>query len=143
MYVVPDTLATPAQLADWRGKPSPDDAVQILRSCTTLVLDASASGVYAVDAETGIATDIGTAKALREAVLIQASAWIKLGIDPSSGGVIEQGVKASKALATAKITYADSDAAAAARTAATSGLVPEALKKLTIAGLITSRASYR
>lgn len=129
-FVIPATLATPADLAAWTGAAAPSNAVQLLRSCTTLVLDATQSAFYPFDAATGLATETQTLQAMRDATCIQAAAWAALGIDPATGGIITSKVKSSQKLLTASITYADSAEAASARKAAYEGLVPEAAMKL-------------
>lgn len=129
-FVVPDTLAVSADFTTWTGGSAPANIAQILRACSSLVLDATETAYYAVDPLTGIATDAQTKNAMRDATCIQAAAWVALNIDPATGGVIQSSAKRSKKIATAAIEYADADAAARARTAAYTGLVPEALRKL-------------
>lgn len=131
-FVIPDMLASPEDYTTWTGSTPPANITQILRSCTSLVLDATSTAFYDVDTTTGLATDTDVLGALRDATCIQAAAWVALNIDPATGGVLTQSVKASKKIGSAAITYdtADVQAASAARQAAYTGLVPEALRRL-------------
>lgn len=142
MSPIPTALATPDDYAEWTGDSSnPPKLTRTLRSCTTLVLAATKTAVYAVDDE-GFATDADVKAALRDATCIQASAWVALGIDPATGGVIVQATKKRKELGTAVIEYADTASAATARTAAYQELVPEARQHLRLRGLITSAVGH-
>lgn len=140
-YVVPTTLASPQELAEWTLSVAPANAPQILRGCTSLVLAATKTAVYATDPATGLATDTVVKNALRDATCIQASAWVALNIDPATGGAMQTGktVKRKK-IGTAEVEYSESEAkaVAAARFAAYTELVPEALAYLRNRGLITA-----
>lgn len=126
-FVVPTTLASPADYTAWTGdQTAPPKITQTLRSCSTLVLQASLGALYDVDPATGLATDPAVKDALRDATCIQAAAWVALGIDPATGGVLTTSTKRRKKLGTAEIEYADTAQAAAARAAAYRELVPEA-----------------
>lgn len=141
-FVVPDMLANPGDLAQWTGTAAPANATQILRSCTSLVLEATEGAYYDVDPATGLATDAQILKAMQDATCIQAAAWIALKIDPSTGGVLAGSVAGSKKIGTAQIVY-DSTATAsanAARAAAYSGIVPDARRKLQQNNLIGTGA---
>lgn len=129
-FVIPVTLASPTDYQTWTGVAGPANITAILRSCTSLVLDATEGAIYDVAAETGLATDTTIANTLRDATCIQATAWVALGIDPSTGGVVTSSVKKSKRLATAAIEYADSTEVAAARKHAYKALVPDAMRML-------------
>ncbi|WP_350347257.1 hypothetical protein ABIQ69_11510 [Agromyces sp. G08B096] len=142
MFVVPTTLAEPADLAAWTGTDAPTNAAQILRSCTSLVLDETKTATYPVDPETGLSTDTDVKNALRDATCIQAAAWVALKIDPATGGVLAQSVKKRKELGTAVIEYADSASAAAARAQAYRELVPEARAFLRNRGLLDAAVSH-
>ncbi|WP_295035760.1 hypothetical protein [uncultured Microbacterium sp.] len=134
--VWPDMLATTSDYsAAYPTDPVPANLDDVLRSCTGLVQDATIAAVYAVDAD-GTATSPTIAKALLAATLVQARAWVKLGIDPATGGVLQAGTKRSKRLASAAIEYADAGAAADARAAAYKGLVPDAVRALQRANLL-------
>lgn len=138
MAPIPEKLATVEDYKTWTEEATaPPKIEQTLRSCTTLVFDATKTAVYSVDAE-GFATDLDIKNALRDATCIQAAAWVALNIDPATGGVIVQSAKKRKELGTAVIEYADTAAAAAARSAAYEGLVPAARKYLRLRGLISS-----
>lgn len=134
--VWPDMLATSSDYQAAYGD-TPANLDEVLAACTSLVLDATVTAVYATD-EDGQATSPTVAKALRTATLVQARAWVKLGIDPATGGVLQAGTKRSKRLASAAIEYADAGAAADARAAAYSGLVPEAVRALRRANLLSN-----
>lgn len=129
-FVIPPALATPTDLATWTGTTAPSNAVQLLRSCTTLVLNATESAYYPFDPLTGLATETQTLEAMRDATCIQAAAWAALGINPATGGVLTSKVKQSTKLLSGSITYADSADAAAARKLAYENLVPEAMARL-------------
>lgn len=133
-FIVPTTLASSTDYTNWTSAQSaPANITQVLRGCTSLVLDATEGAIYDVDLTTGLATDPATLAALRDATCIQASAWVALNIDPATGGVM-QSSKAAKAkkIGTASIEYDETEtaAAAAARQAAYTGLVPEAMRFL-------------
>lgn len=135
-FVVPITLASSADYAAWTGAASPSGIDLKLRACSTLVLNATKLAVYDTDEATGLATDTTTKNALRDATCIQAQAWVALNIDPATGGVLTSTVKRRKEIGSAKIEYADTDAAAAARAAAYRALVPAARDFLAQRGLI-------
>lgn len=142
--VIPDTLASPAELATWMQTDVPDNAISLLRACTPMVLDQTEGAFYEVDPTTGIATNPIIQTAMKDAVLIQATAWVKLGIDPDLGGVVTLGAAVSKKIGSAQITYDSSDAAqaAAARQAAATSLVPAAMKRLQQANLLGTNPWY-
>lgn len=129
-FVVPTMLAQPSDLATWTGTTAPTNAVPLLRSATSLVLQATASSYYAADPVTGLATDPVVLQVLNDATCIQAAAWAALGIDPLKGGVQVAGVASQKSIGTAHITYADAAMAATAKAEALTKLVPEAVRKL-------------
>jgi hypothetical protein len=137
-FVVPDMLAQPTDLANWTQQALPANAVQLLRSASSLVLEATASAYYAVDTTTGLATDTATYNALRDATCIQAAAWAAMGVDPSLGGVQSAGVVASKSIGSASIVYANAADAEQARSASLRNLVPEAARKLQLNNLLSS-----
>lgn len=137
-FVVPDTLAAPADLAAWTGAPAPNNAIPLLRSATALVLNASKGAYYAVDPLTGLATDPVVAKVLNDATCIQAAAWAALGINPLTGGVAVSTVVSAKSIGSAHLVYADAAQAAAAKAAAMTELVPEAVAKLAQNNLMPS-----
>lgn len=145
-FVVPVTLASPSDFTTWNlGVAGPSNIVAILRSCTSIVLDAAEGVIYDVDPLTGLATDTQVKTALMETTCIQAVAWVALGIDPALGGVTTQTVKASKKILSAAITYdtGDTAAAAAARARALTELVPDAWRKLQQNNLLGTTAYGR
>jgi hypothetical protein len=129
-FVVPDMLATPADLAVWTGAAVPANATPLLRAASSLVLDASSSSYYAADPVTGLATDPVVAKALNDATCIQAAAWAALGIDPLLGGVVVASVASEKSIGSAHLKMADAAQAADAKAKALTTLVPQAARKL-------------
>lgn len=137
-FPVPTALATPADLAAWTGTAAPANATQLLRSATNLVLTATRGAYYSVDPTTGMATDPVVLQVLNDATCIQAAAWAALGVDPLTGGVPSTKVVASKGIGSARIQYADAAAAAAARTASLTELVPEAQEKLSNNNMLSS-----
>lgn len=133
----PSTLATTGELATWMSTSTPSTAGATLRSCTTLVFDAVKGVAYDVDEDTMLATDAEVGAALKEATLIQAAAWITLGIDPFSGGIDTGGVKKSKKIGSGSFEMAGADNAAAAKAYAAGHLVPEAEGRLRRANLLS------
>ncbi|WP_065961267.1 hypothetical protein [Curtobacterium sp. UCD-KPL2560] len=140
---IPDTLASSeafSQFCTARGVSLPANAGALLYGVTPLVLDATSGARYDTDPSTGLATDPAIAKALADATCLQALAWSKLNIDPDTGGVVTAGVKTAKGIGTARMSYADTGEAAAARTAAVSGLVPAAVARLRQLNLLDATA---
>jgi hypothetical protein len=138
-FVIPSTLASPADLTAWMGATTaPALAVPLLRSATTLVLNATSASYYDADPATGLPTDAQTLKVMNDATCIQAAAWDAIKYNPLTGGVITTGVKTSKSIGTAHITYADGAMAAQARADAIRDLVPDALRMLELNGLLGS-----
>lgn len=129
-FTVPDTLASPEDLAAWTGTDAPTNATALLRSSTTLVLEATENDYYDTDPTTGLATDAIILKAMKDATCIQAAAWAVLGINPLAGGIDTGGVKKSTKLLSGSIEVAGADAAAAAKAYAAKHLVPDAVAKL-------------
>lgn len=141
--VIPDMLASTEAFTAFltrRGEQVPSNAAALLLAVTPLVLDATSGARYDTDPTTGLAADTAIATALADATCIQALAWSKLTIDPSTGGVVTAGVKTAKGIGTAKISYADVAEAAAARTAAVQGLVAAATARLRQLNLIDATA---
>ncbi len=136
-YVVPDNLATPADLAAWTGTAVPSNAVPLMRSCSAMVLAATKLAIYATDTSTGLPSDLTILKCMNDATCIQAAAWIALGIDPLAGGVDLGGVKKSKKIGSASFEIAGAEQTAAARANAVKELVPDAIKKLRQQNLIS------
>jgi hypothetical protein len=129
-FVVPPVLASATDYATWTGSSAPTNINQLLRSCSNMVLDATEGAYYGVDPLTGLATDPQAKQAMNDATCIQAAAWVALNINPLTGGVMVSGVKSSKKIGSASVTFADTTEAAAARAAAYTQLVPEAVRKL-------------
>ena len=129
-FVIPTMLASTADLATWTGVAAPATAAATLRSCTTLVLDATEAAYYDVDKATGLAADAQILAAMRDATCIQAAAWIALGINPLTGGIDSGGVKKSKKIGSASFEIAGAENTAASKAYAVNHLVPEAYRKL-------------
>jgi hypothetical protein len=138
-FVVPTMLATPSDLSEWTGSAAPDNALPLLRSATLIVVEATSTAFYDVDAETGIATDSKVKQAMQDAVCIQAASWAAIGYDPLTGGVLVSSVASSKKIGTAAVTYSDGFLASEAKALAINGLVPEAVRKLDHVNLISFR----
>lgn len=132
--------ATGADLATYTGDEAPDNAAQLLRSCSRLVRRATAGAFYTADSG-GLPTDAAVVKAFKDATCAQASAWIALGIDPLAGGVATVGgqTAVSKTLDGAAVTYAGAQTAAQARACAIRELVPDASDILGALGLLQTR----
>jgi hypothetical protein len=136
-FVVPDMLAQPADLTAWIGS-TPANAAVLLRSASSLVLEATKGAYYAVDATTGLATDTAVAKVLKDATCIQAAAWDAIKYNPLTGGVVTAAVVSQKSIGSANLTYADAGSAATSRAAAVTGLVPDAFRKLAQNNLLST-----
>lgn len=139
-FVVPAALATSADYTAWTGGTAPANITNLLRSATKLVQEATAVAYYDVDPLTGLATDAQTKQALNDATCIQAAAWAALGYDPLTGGVLVSGVESGTKIGTASITFADGALAAAAKSDAITGLVPEARRVLAQNNLLVPQA---
>jgi len=135
-HVIPTALATPQDLATWTENTAPANATALLRSATTLVLDATETAYYAVDTATGLATDPIIITALKEATCIQAATWAAIGYNPLTGGIITATVKGSKKIGSASVTVIGAEAAAASQAGASAALVPEAIRRLRLANLL-------
>ncbi len=136
-FVVPSMLAQPSDLAAYTGADAPPaNASILLRSASTLVLDATSQAYYTVDPTTGLATDSQIATALLTATCIQAAAWAAIGYDPTTGGVQTASVVQSSKAGGASDTFADANIAAQARQAAINGLVPDAVRVLRLNNLL-------
>jgi hypothetical protein len=129
-FVIPPTLATPSDLATWMQNTAPANAIVLLRSASTLVLEATQGSYYLVDPLTGLATDAGVLAAMNQATCIQAAAWGIIGYNPLAGGVVTTKVKTSTKIGSGAVTYSGGDAVAASQAAVSDTLVPEALKVL-------------
>lgn len=145
--IIPDQLATATDYATFVGTASaPSNIDLVLQAATTLVIDATEGAFYATDPATGLATDATIAAAMKKATLIQAAAWVTLGIDPLTGGVftLGKGSITSKKIGSAQVTYSDgsSGLASAAIAAATSGLVPNAVRVLQQVNLLGTNPWY-
>jgi hypothetical protein len=135
-FVVPETLAAPEDLTAWTGTDAPSNATVLLRSATSLVLEATRQAYYDVDPLTGLATDTQIGGALQNATVIQAAAWAALDYDPLTGGVVTAGVESSTKMLSSTIVLADASKAAQSRADAVTGLVPEALRVLELNNLL-------
>ncbi len=136
MGAIPTTLATAADYQSWNHNvPGPEGIDTYLEAVTPIIFEATQNARYAVDSD-GVATDPDIKTAMMTATCIQASAWVKLKIDPDLGGVIDAKIATSKSIAGASITIAGAADAAAARAAAVNGPVPAARRILAQHGLI-------
>ena len=135
-FVVPETLAAPEDLTAWTGTDEPSNATVLLRSATSLVLEATRQAYYDVDPLTGLATDTQIGGALKNATVIQAAAWAALDYDPLTGGVVTAGVESSTKMLSATIVFADAAQASQSRADAVTGLVPEAVRVLELNNLL-------
>jgi hypothetical protein len=128
--------ATSADYAAWTGTSAPAGLTSKLRSASLAVREATELDFFATDT-TGLPTDAAILQAFNDATCCQAAALVALALDPNAGGAVTPSVKESKSIGTARITYAQADAAnaAAAKAQAATGLVPDALRILRDAGL--------
>lgn len=129
-FIVPPTLAAPSDLAAWTALTAPANAMVLLRSASTLVLEATEGAYYANDPLTGLATNALQKQALNDATCIQAAAWAVIGYNPLAGGTITAVVKRSKKIGSASFDVAGAELAAQSQAAAGRTLVPEAMRKL-------------
>lgn len=130
--------ATPTDLSTWTGTAAPTNATALLRAASLMVADATVTAYYDADT-TELPTDAKVLAALNQATVIQAAAWAVMGIDPTLGGVFTSKVAVNKHIGTASITYADAAPATAARVDATVDLVPDAVRVLRAANLLSPR----
>lgn len=134
---MPIIYADSTALAAWLSPtPLPDNATKILRSASMTITEATETAFYATDS-TGVPTDAKTKQAFQDATCAQAAALIAYGIDPDAGGILEGGaIETSVALLSARVTYADNQAAVDGQQQLLNGLVPEAQRILRQAGLV-------
>jgi hypothetical protein len=123
-------LAQSADYTTFTGGDAPANVNTLLRSATSLVLEATAQAYYAVDPDTGDAIDTQIANALTRATVIQAAAWAAMGYDPLTGGVVSTTVVQSSKAGGTSDTFADAQLAAQARSDAVRNLVPDAVRVL-------------
>jgi hypothetical protein len=95
--------ATTADLATWTQQAAPANAVQLLRSASLLVREATASAYYQVDANK-LPTDTDILEAFKDATCAQAAFWAANGIDPNAP-LAQQGVLNQKAIGSARLGY--------------------------------------
>lgn len=146
-FVTPVTLATPVDYHAWTftaGGTDPINLLWILRSCSQMVLGQTEGAYYGTDPATGLATDATQLATMRDATCIQAAAWVKLGIDPSSGGVLTPKQRLSARIGNGGYVNEQNELAqaAAAKAAAYNSLVPEAYAKLQMQNLIGTNVWY-
>lgn len=132
--------ATSADLATWTGAAAPANAAQLLRSASLLVREATACDFYATDT-TGLPTDTAVLAAFNDATCAHAALWAALKVDPLAGAA-QVRIQASKGIGTARISYADAQAAADAAADSLRNLCPEARRILRDAQL-GSTAAWR
>lgn len=145
-------FATADDLAAWLPSTvsMPDDPNSLLRSASLLIAEATNTSYYDTvnqDDPTNLnvivdslPSDPTILQAFNDATCAQATAWLVLGINPATGGVIVSATKTSVGIGSGRITYADAAAAASARAESLTTLVPEAERVLRAVGLITSHA---
>lgn len=128
--VIPSMLATSDDLATWTGTDAPANSTVLLRSATSLVLDATEDAYYATESDTGLPTDTRILDALRDATCIQAAAWDAIKYNPLAGGVVTALIKGAKKIGSASFTVEGAQQAAASQADAGAQLVPEAMRLL-------------
>jgi hypothetical protein len=139
-FVIPEFLATQTDYLAYTGaQVAPANMQILLRSASAMVQDATSTAYYETDPLTGLPTDTQVSGALTAATCAQAAAWDALGYNPLLGGVADQAVLSATSIGTAHINYADGALVAAARSAAISGLVPDAVRVLELSNLLTPR----
>ena len=121
--------ATPDDLAAWTGTQAPTNALQLLRSASLAVREATELCYYPVDGN-NMPTDATQLQAFNDATCCQAAALAALEVDPTAGGTIVPDVESSVKLGSASVSYADADIAAQAKNQAINGLVNDAQRIL-------------
>ncbi|NUO58993.1 MAG: hypothetical protein HOV78_20220 [Hamadaea sp.] len=129
--------ATATDLADWTGSAAPSNAVQLLRTASGLVADATVTAWYATDAS-GMPTTSYVVDAMRDATCAHAAAMAAAKVDPLAAGANTARTASRKKVGTAEVEYADAAQAAAARAALVDTLCPDAVRILRAAGLTSS-----
>lgn len=141
---MPLVYGTAAGLKSWMQEDAERaNAGILLRVATGLVLDATASAVYATD-DDGRAHVGGTRDALTEAVYTQAEAWALAGVDPRPGvaATTPKRAIAAKSIGGASWTYearSGRETQTAADLASGEVLIGAAVRVLANAGLLTTR----
>jgi hypothetical protein len=134
--------ATPDDLAEWWGKPAPDNAVSLLRAASNLVARETRTAFYAVQ-PSGLPKEPDVVEAFRDAVTSQAAYWASNNLDPTKGAVSEAGSSAviGKKIKGAEINYSVSllENNRQARATAFSGLCDEAWTILNVASLVNQQ----
>lgn len=125
--------ATPNDLAVWTGHATPSNALQLLRSASLAVREATELCFYAVDSD-GFPSEYVKLQAFRDATCAQAAFLAANDIDPFAG--LQPGVESSTKIGTASIVFADADMAAEAKQAALGSIVIEAQRILRDAGVL-------
>jgi len=131
--------ATSAELAIYMGEAAPANAAVLLRKASSLVTYAARGTVYDVDAN-GIPTNALKAAGCSEATSAQAAAWSANDVNPLGGRAAVKKEVAAKSGGGVSVTYASYAADANARSDLASGdvLVPEALRLLDSAGMLSN-----
>lgn len=132
------TYATPDDLSTWTSSPAPDNAERLLRSASMLVRRATRTAIYTTTND-GLPSHDHVVEAFRDATCAQAAAWANAGVDPARPLESGDRVAQSKSIGSASVTYGDTDAIVAARTASVSQLDEDAVQILTDAGLVGGR----
>lgn len=129
---------TYATVDDWSDGDLPDNAERLLARASALVRAATRTAMYRTNTA-GLPLDTAVLEPFRDAVLVQAQAWARAGVDPDRP--LESGarVAASKSLGSRSVTYADAGAIVQSRQAAVDGLSVEAWQILADAGLTGGR----
>lgn len=138
--------ATESNLSDWTDTATPVNAVQLLRSASGLVAEATQTDFYDTD-DTGLPTDPLVLQAFNDATCAQVAMWIAAGIDPSAVGLNQKGLIASKKIGSAVISYDNNGPASVsvtqARQAAATSLCDESMRILHAQGLASTQVWSR
>ncbi len=126
--------ASPTDLAAWTGTAAPSNAINLLRTASLAVREATELCYYPVDVN-NLPSDATQKQAFNDATCCQAAALIALSVDPLAGGVIQEGVESQSRMGTAGFTFADAQYAADAKQQALNGLVTDAQRILRDAGI--------
>lgn len=129
--------ATASELADYSPDlDHPDAVTDYLRAASELVSDATGRAFYVTDSS-GAATDVSVIGAFRDAVCQQVTDWVRAGVDPTLGTVVDAGVSSRTTTAGPRTVTEQYTTAGTTVTISTDELTPRAWRILRRAGLVS------
>jgi hypothetical protein len=129
--------ATAASYAAWTSGAAPANIAGLLRTASMAVAEATELCFYAVDG-TGMPVDAKILQAFSDATCCQAASLAYIGYNPLSGGVADPSVATSKAIGSARLTFADAKQLAVDKHESVVGLCLDARRILQAANLVPS-----